>query len=156
MEWLKQNWISLIGTLVSIGSAIFALFQARNAKLEKKEAAKEKNEVIKVKEEIIKKWTNYNDSQLRTKIETTLRNLNKTRNTKDIDELKIGKDEYGEVTELLIFIRGQKIFEESEVKQNVENCEQITQKNEFNRESISKLIRHLADIQRFIDKSIRG
>ena len=149
MEWFKQNLVGIIGTLISIGSAIFSLIQAKKANQEKKEA-------IKVKEDIIKRYTDYNDSQLRTKIESVLRNLNGFRGRKNIeDSSKIGKNEYSDVTELLILIRSQKIFEEQEIKENVEACEKITQSNDFNQQSISELINRLANIQRFIDKSIK-
>ena len=107
MEWFKQNLVGIIGTLISIGSAIFSLIQAKKANQEKKEA-------IKVKEDIIKRYTDYNDSQLRTKIESVLRNLNGFRGRKNIeDSSKIGKNEYSDVTELLILIRSQKIFEQN-------------------------------------------
>ena len=143
MEWLKQNWLGLLGTAVSIGSALFSLIQANKAK--------------KVKEDIIKKYANYNDSELRSKIDSVLRQLNTFRGRKNFDETnKIGKNEYSVVTELLIAIRGQKIFDEPEIQKYVTDSEQITQTNDFDTESIQTLICNLADIQRFIDKSIRG
>ena len=79
MKWYEI--IGLIGSVVSIGSAIFAFIQAKIAKAEKKEA-------VKVKEEIITRYANYNDSQLRSKIEGVLRQLNTARGKK-IYQLRI-------------------------------------------------------------------
>jgi len=55
------DFVTWIGTGVSVFAAVFSLIQARNAR-------KSKNDAEKLKNYLIEKYTNYNDSQLRTKI----------------------------------------------------------------------------------------
>lgn len=144
--------ISIIGTVVSVIAAIFSFIQAIKAK-------KEKSESQKIKEYIIEKYANYNDSQLRIEIVNVLRDLSKIRKKAfEQNPLTTGRKLFDDISQLLIKIQSQKIYETEAITNSVKACNLIIDnlnKTKFS-EQMSDLIGHLSDIARHIDNSIRS
>lgn len=144
--------ISVIGTAVSVIAAIFSFIQAIKAK-------KEKSESQKIKEYIIEKYANYNDSQLRIEIVNVLKDLSKIRKKPfEQNPLTTGRKIFDDISQLLIKIQSQKIYETEVITNSVNACNLIItnlDKTTFS-EQMSDLIGHLSDIARHIDNSIRS
>ncbi|NLM00705.1 MAG: hypothetical protein GX220_04550 [Treponema sp.] len=144
--------LSVIGTAVSVIAAIFSFIQATKSK-------KEKSESQKIKEYIIEKYANYNDSQLRIEIVHVLKDLSKIRKKPfEQNPLTTGRKIFDDISQLLIKIQSQKIYETEVITNSVNACNLIItnlDKTTFS-EQMSDLIGHLSDIARHIDNSIRS
>ena len=144
--------ISVIGSIVSIVAAGFSCCQAINAR-------KEKSEAQKIKDYIIEKYANYNNSQVRNEIVSILKELSKNRNKPfDQNPLTTGRRLFNDISQLLIKIRSQQLYESEQINKSVNECNLIISKFDKHKfsEQISDLIGHLSDIARHIDNSIRS
>jgi len=145
------DFVTWIGTGVSVFAAVFSLIQARNAR-------KSKNDAEKLKNYLIEKYTNYNDSQLRTKIIIILDQICRNR-AKSFSQNPLAKKGklYTELSALLIEIRSQKIYEIEIITENINRCEAILSNFDEVKYSdqMSDIIGSLTNIARHIDVSIR-
>lgn len=144
--------ISIVTSAVSIISAIVSVIHAFKAKKEKKEAQK-------IKEYIFEKYDNYNDSQLRVEIINLSNDLSKIREKSlEKNPLTTGRNLFDDISELLIKLQSQKIYEIESITNSVKECRLIIANLDKSRcnEQISDLIGHLTGIARHIDKSIRS
>mgnify|MGYP001450505020 CR=1 FL=1 len=141
--------LTWIGTTVSILAALFSLWQALKAKKESE----------KIKNYIIEKYSNYENAQLRTEINLALQELNKIK-YKIFNQLQTtsGGKKFEVIENLIIKTKSQKIYEILEVKNSIDLCTKILNilnANKF-KEQISELISCLANISRYIDKTVRS
>ena len=144
--------ISVIGSIVSIVAAGFSCCQAINAR-------KEKSEAQKIKDYIIEKYANYNNSQVRNEIVSILKELSKNRNKPfDQNPLTTGRRLFNDISQLLIKIRSQQLYESEQINKSVNECNLIISKFDKHKfsEQMSDLIGYLSDIARHIDNSIRS
>ncbi len=140
-----------VASFFSILSAIFAFWQAYQAR-------KQKNEVEKIKDSLIKHFTVYTDTKLLYKIFSVRDELNKNRlKPFNNNPLMIGKKLNNSISGLLSDIRGQSIYDEANIKKAVNQSESIIKNlnaEDFSNQ-ISDLVANLSDIARYIDTEQR-
>lgn len=136
------NVVSLIGTVVSIGSAVFGYIQARKARQSKTEAEK-------VKDYLQEKYSNYEYSQLRTEINLLNKALssNTTKNN-------IGNKLSNEATSLITKIKSSTLYNNKKVSAAIQICENALNSSSWPANA-STLLDNFAAISRFIDTKIR-
>ena len=143
--------ISDVAAVFSILAAIFSFYQAYKAK-------KQRAETEKVKDYVVERFSIYIESRLCSEIHSIQEELNKNRKKPfNNNPLMISRKLYNSVSLLLVNIRSQKIYEESDVKKAVKKSEQIVKnlnEKKFS-DQISDLLGCLSDIARHIDVSQR-
>lgn len=139
------NYVSLIGTIVSIVSAVFGFYQAHKAK-------QHKMDVETIRDEMTQKYAHYEYSQLRSDINRVLREISNKRTN-----LNFGNKLINDVSSLVTRIKCEDLYNDEMVRDAVAKCDAfITEENgEKCLSNISNLIDGLSDVSRFIDGSIR-
>lgn len=147
MKWYEI--IGLIGSAVSIGSAVFAFIQAKKAKTEKKEAAK-------MKDEIYGKFNSFNDLQLMNEINLTIKSITDRSFGKNKTTSSLGKSGFTDVLQLLNKIKSQHIYNQLEIAIQVDKGIKILKSPVLPDDQIIDLTDCLTNISRTIDTKERG